>query len=117
MDVVLDMVGGAYGPRSLRTLRPGGLVVSLASPAEAALADEARERGLRAGFMAVEADHTGMRAIADLAARGALRPHIAQVLPLAQAGRAHELSQSGRTSGKIVLTTGAQQQSLQGDPR
>ncbi|WP_371619886.1 NADP-dependent oxidoreductase [Streptomyces sp. NBC_00454] len=107
MDVVVDTIGGTYGPRSLRTLRPGGIVVSLASPDEAALAEEAAALGVRAVFMAVEADHAGMREIAALAERGELRPHIAQVLPLAEAGRAHELSQSGRTSGKIVLTTGA----------
>ncbi|WP_330300245.1 NADP-dependent oxidoreductase [Streptomyces sp. NBC_00503] len=107
MDVVVDTIGGTYGPRSLRTLRPGGIVVSLASPGEAALAEEAAALGVRAVFMAVEADHAGMREIAALAERGELRPHIAQVLPLAEAGRAHELSQSGRTSGKIVLTTGA----------
>ncbi|NXY94517.1 NADP-dependent oxidoreductase [Streptomyces sp. BR123] len=107
VDVVLDTIGGAYGPRSLRTLRPGGLVVSLASPAEAALADEARRLGLRAVFMAVEADRAGMQALADLVERGELRPHVAEVLPLAQAAEAHELSQSGRTSGKIILTTAA----------
>ncbi|MFE6845384.1 NADP-dependent oxidoreductase [Streptomyces sp. NPDC057686] len=106
VDVVLDTIGGAYGPRSLRTLRSGGIVVSLASPAEAALAQEAQRLGLRAVFMAVEADHAGMLEIASLAARGELRPHIAEILPLAQAGTAHELSQSGRTSGKIVLTNG-----------
>lgn len=107
VDVVVDTIGGTYGPRSLRTLRPGGIVVSLASPGEEALAEEAAELGVRAVFMAVEADHAGMREIAALVERGELRPHIARVLPLAEAGRAHELSQSGRTSGKIVLTTGA----------
>lgn len=107
VDVVVDTIGGTYGPRSLRTLRPGGIVVSLASPEEAALTHEAAALGVRAVFMAVEADQAGMRAIAMLAERGELRPHIAQVLPLAEAGKAHELSQSRRSSGKIVLTTGA----------
>ncbi|MEV7612454.1 NADP-dependent oxidoreductase [Streptomyces sp. NPDC089799] len=105
IDVVVDTVGGEYGPRSLRTLRPGGIVVSLASPAEAALAGEAERLGVRAVFMAVEADHAGMAEIAALAADGRLRPHIAGTFPLAEAGKAHELSASGRTVGKIVLTT------------
>ncbi|MFF9570431.1 NADP-dependent oxidoreductase [Streptomyces sp. NPDC014685] len=117
VDVVLDTIGGAYGPRSLRTLRPGGLVVSLASPAEAALADEAGRNGVRAVFMAVEADRAGMRALAELAESGALRPHIAEVLPLARVGRAHELSASGRTSGKIVLTTDAHRSTSEEEPR
>ncbi|MFE7616233.1 NADP-dependent oxidoreductase [Streptomyces sp. NPDC057496] len=117
VDVVLDTIGGEYGPRSLRTLRPGGLVVSLASPAEAALADEADRNGVRAVFLAVEADRAGMRALAELAESGALRPHIAEVLPLARAGRAHELSGSGRTSGKIVLTTDAHRRTFEEEPR
>ncbi|WP_436777950.1 NADP-dependent oxidoreductase [Yinghuangia sp. YIM S09857] len=103
VDVVLDAIGGEYGPRSLRTLRPGGIVVSLASPAEARLSEEAEPLGLRAAFMAVEADHAGMRAIAALAESGRLRPRIEAVLPLELAAQAHESAESGRTTGKIVL--------------
>ncbi|WP_079429123.1 MULTISPECIES: NADP-dependent oxidoreductase [Streptomyces] len=104
VDVVLDAIGGEYGPRSLRALRHGGIVVSLASPAEARLAEAARPLGVRAAFMAVEADQAGMREIASLAQAGLLRPEIDTVLPLELAGKAHELSDSGRTTGKIVLS-------------
>ncbi|PZG00754.1 NADP-dependent oxidoreductase [Micromonospora deserti] len=103
VDVVIDTIGGEYGPRSLRTLRPGGLVVSLASPAEAALAGPARALGVRATFMIVEADQGGMREIARLVESGQLRVEIDRVLPLDQAARAHELVEAGRTRGKIVL--------------
>ncbi|MFH8369314.1 NADP-dependent oxidoreductase [Streptomyces sp. NPDC018031] len=104
VDVVLDTIGGAYGPRSLRTLRPGGIVVSLASPAEAELAREAAPLGLRAAFMVVEADQAGMREVAALAEAGRLRPRVDTVLPLELAAKAHELGDSGRTTGKIVLS-------------
>ncbi|MFD5074275.1 NADP-dependent oxidoreductase [Streptomyces sp. NPDC058371] len=104
VDVVLDAIGGAYGPRSLRTLRPGGVLVALASPAEAYLAEQARPLGLRAGFMIVEADHAGMREIAALAEAGLLRAELDTVLPLEQAAKAHELADSRRTTGKIVLS-------------
>lgn len=104
IDIVLDTIGGEYGPRSLTTLRAGGIVVSLASPAEAYLAELARPLGLRAAFMIVEADGAGMRDIAELVETGRLRAHIDTVLPLEQAARAHELSGSGRGIGKIVLT-------------
>lgn len=103
IDVVVDTIGGEYGPRSLRTLRPGGIVVSLASPAEAALADIARPLGLRAQFMIVEADRAGMLAIADLAREGALRVHVDTVVPLESASKAHEIAATQRTRGKIVL--------------
>ncbi|WP_327411691.1 NADP-dependent oxidoreductase [Streptomyces sp. NBC_01233] len=104
VDVVVDAIGGAYGPRSLRALRPGGILVALASPAEARLADIARPLGLRAAFMAVEADQAGMREIAALAEAGMLRPELDTVLPLADAAKAHELADSRRTTGKIVLS-------------
>ncbi|WP_410877284.1 NADP-dependent oxidoreductase [Nocardia sp. A7] len=112
IDIVIDTVGGEYGPRSLRTLRPGGIIVSLASPAEAALVEVARPLGLRAGFMIVEADAAGMRAIADLAEAGALRPHVATVLPLELVSKAHEIIDNQRTRGKIVLTVAGESQNL-----
>ncbi|XTZ15746.1 NADP-dependent oxidoreductase [Micromonospora echinospora] len=104
VDIVIDTIGGDYGPRSLRTLRTGGIVVSLASPAEARLAVEARDLGVRAGFTIVEPDHAGMRAIAALVEAGQLRPEVAVALPLDQVAKAHEIAQTGRTTGKIVLT-------------
>lgn len=106
IDIVLDTIGGEYGPRSLATLRAGGMLVALASPAEVYLADEARSLGLRAAFMIVEADRAGMLEIAALVESGRLRPQIDAVMPLDEAAEAHRLSQSGRVTGKIVLTVG-----------
>ncbi|MFI1175745.1 NADP-dependent oxidoreductase [Streptomyces melanogenes] len=107
VDVVIDTIGGDYGPRSLKTLRPGGILVSLSSPAEAHLAAEARALGLRSTFMITEADQAGMKEIASLAASGRLRVRIDTVLPLERAAKAHEIGESGRTAGKIVLTVSA----------
>ncbi|GII56627.1 NADPH:quinone reductase [Planotetraspora thailandica] len=104
LDMVIDTIGGSYGPRSLRTLRAGGIVVSLASPGEAYLAGEARAAGKRATFMVVESDQAGLRELAALAEAGRLRPEIAAVLPLDAVAKAHDLLQTGRTTGKIVLT-------------
>lgn len=104
VDVVLDAIGGEYGPRSLRTLRPGGIVVSLASPAELQLAELARPQGKRARFMAVEADLHGLREIAALVESGLLRAHVDTALPLGEVVKAHELIAGGRTVGKVVLT-------------
>jgi NADPH:quinone reductase-like Zn-dependent oxidoreductase len=104
VDVVVDTIGGPYGPRSLRVLKPGGLVVSLASPAEAALAGPARAAGRRAAFMVVEADHAGMREVAALARSGDLNVTIDTPFPLEQAAQGHELGERGHATGKIVLT-------------
>jgi NADPH:quinone reductase-like Zn-dependent oxidoreductase len=105
VDVVLDTIGTAdYRTRSLRTLRKGGLLVSILPWEREALLAEAEKSGMRAEVMLVEADHAGMNAVAGLAATGALRATIAGEFPLAEAARAHELGDTGRTAGKLVLT-------------
>ncbi|NJP75988.1 NADP-dependent oxidoreductase [Streptomyces sp. AA8] len=105
LDVVVESISGDYPARSLHTLRPGGTLVSLLPLTEPVLT-EARERGIRAVRMMVEPDLAGLRGISELVESGQLRTEIAAVLPLAEAGKAHELGETGRTSGKIVLTVG-----------
>jgi NADPH:quinone reductase-like Zn-dependent oxidoreductase len=105
VDVVIDTMGGDYGPRSLRTLHRGGVIVSLVlSNMAEGLNAQAEELGIRAESMLVEPDYAGMRAIAALAETGRLRAEIDTVLPLEEAAKAHERGETGRTTGKIVLT-------------
>ena len=105
VDVVIETMGGDYGPRSLRTLREGGTIVSLTiALVDAGLHAQAAELGIRSAVMLVEPDHATMKALAALAKAGRLRAELAAVLPLADAAKAHELGESGRTTGKIVLS-------------
>ena len=67
--------------------------------------EAARERGARAELLIMSPDSDQLARIADLVAAGEVRVEIAEVLPLAEVGRAHELSESGHARGKIVLTT------------
>ena len=102
VDVVLDPLGGQTAVRSLPTLRPGGILVSiLGVPRD--LAEQAAAKGVRQATMLVEADHGGMTAIADLVEAGKLRPTIAGTFPLADAAKAHALGETGHTAGKLVL--------------
>jgi NADPH:quinone reductase-like Zn-dependent oxidoreductase len=104
-DVVLDAQGSDHAIHSLRSLRPGGILVSLRLDAGIpALAEEAARLGVRAAVMLVEADHAGMTAISRLAADGRLRAEIAGTFELADAAKAHELGETGHTTGKLVLT-------------
>lgn len=64
------------------------------------LADERGLRFVEFGFNPSAAD---LEAIAGLAQCGTLRVTVETVLPLAQAAKAHELSETGRVKGKIVL--------------
>ncbi|WP_275467439.1 NADP-dependent oxidoreductase [Streptomyces noursei] len=102
-DVVLDALGGQTATRSVQVLRPGGVLVSLLPGAEDTLAT-AEKAQVRAVTLLVEHDHAGMRAIAELVDRGRLRAHVSDTFPLAEGARAHVLGQTGRTTGKLVLT-------------
>jgi NADPH:quinone reductase-like Zn-dependent oxidoreductase len=107
IDVVLDPISrdAAARARSLAVLRPGGTLVSiLPVPIDAAELADIAARGIRYESLLVEADRAGMQAIADLVETGALRAHIEATFPLAEAAKAHALGETGRTTGKIVLT-------------
>ncbi|WP_329263323.1 NADP-dependent oxidoreductase [Streptomyces sp. NBC_01478] len=104
VDVVLDTLGGETGLKSLRVLRPGGVVVSIVPIGKNDFYEEAERLGVRAVRMLVDADRADMEAIAELVEAGHLRATIAGTFPLAGAAEAHALGATGRTAGKLVLT-------------
>ncbi|MGW7256693.1 NADP-dependent oxidoreductase [Streptomyces sp. NPDC054834] len=106
VDVVLDTIGGDYSTRSLRVLRPGGVVVSILPVGSDDFGQEAERLGVRAVRMLVDASRSGMKAIAELVEEGKLRATIAGTFPLAAAAEAHALGDTGRTTGKLVLLAG-----------
>ncbi|MEV7690728.1 NADP-dependent oxidoreductase [Streptomyces bungoensis] len=103
VDVVLDTLGGETSVRSLEVLRPGGIVVSILPVGGQDFLDEAERLGVRAVRMLVDADRSGMREVARMAEAGQLKATIAGTFPLAEAAKAHELGDTGRTTGKLVL--------------
>lgn len=105
VDVVLDLVGGDYEDPSLRVLRPGGLYIGTTDPlAVESIAARAADAGVRGTTVEVAPDHAVLEQLARLVDAGTLRPLIAETFPLANAGKAHELLETARTTGKIVLT-------------
>ncbi len=101
VDLAFDTVGGETTASLLPAVRDGGLLVTIAgSPPE----DAARERGVRAELVVMSASSEQLARIAQLVAAGDVRVEIADVLPLADAPHAHELSESGHTRGKLVLS-------------
>jgi NADPH:quinone reductase-like Zn-dependent oxidoreductase len=101
LDVVLDTVGGETAQRSLATLRPGGILISIGG----ATGLDAAGHDVRVARLLVEPDHAGLEELARLVDNGQLRPHIAATFSLVEAARAHELGEAGHLAGKIVLTT------------
>jgi NADPH:quinone reductase-like Zn-dependent oxidoreductase len=100
VDVVFDTIGGDTLERSFETLRRGGcLVTTVLPPSE----EKAENYGVRASMIGVEPSGQQLREINQLIAAGQLRTHIATVLPLSEVRKAHQLSEGGRTRGKIIL--------------
>ena len=104
LDAVIDLIGAETGQRSVGLIRPGGTLVSLIPRRHDPTAAAAAAAGVRYTLVVVEPDAEGLKALARLVDSGELRPHVSAVLPLSEARGAHELGETGRTTGKIVLT-------------
>jgi NADPH2:quinone reductase len=96
VDAVLDAV--PLGPDSTAALRDGGIAVFTRPPRGEP------SRGMRFETVLVQSDAEQLRGLAAELEAGRLRTRIAQVLPLDQAARAHELSEAGGLRGKVLLS-------------
>lgn len=101
VDVVIDTLGGEIQTRSFAVLAPGGVLVSAVSLPDQA---EAARRGVRGVFFLVSVTTEGLTRIAGLIDAGLLTTNVGDVLPLAEARRAHAmLDGAPHERGKIVL--------------
>ncbi len=116
VDVVLDTVGGDTFRDSLELASVYGQVVTLLDPGNDVSWGSARSKNLGIHFTLMltpmlqdlpEARrHQGeiLNHCSQLISEGKLRVHIAGVLPLAEAARAHAIIEAGHAQGKIVLS-------------
>jgi hypothetical protein len=103
LDVVFDLVGGGYGERSLRVLRPGGALVTVVDHTNRELARKAEACGALFAGVTVEPDHHALEALAGLADDGLLRVHVGHTFALDDVASAHRLVENGHLTGKVVL--------------
>jgi NADPH:quinone reductase len=115
IDVVVELVGGAYVAEDLACLAPKGRIVVVGMMAGARvdldlgvlMHRRAEVRGTVLRARPLEEKILAARALArhlvPLFASGALRPIVDRVLSLAQAAEAHRAMQSNDTFGKVVL--------------
>jgi NADPH2:quinone reductase len=94
-DAVLDAV--PVGAQAAGALRSGGSVVFTRPPRAEP------PPGVRFETILVQSDPVALRELAGDLEAGRLRTRVAATLPLAEAGRAHELAEAGGTHGKIAL--------------
>jgi NADPH:quinone reductase-like Zn-dependent oxidoreductase len=100
IDIVLDTIGGETQERSFGVLHKGGVLVSLVQPPSE---EKANAHGVRAMMFGAQPNGAQLGEIAKLIDAGKVKPTVDRILPLSEARRAHELSKSGHTRGKIVL--------------
>ncbi len=103
MDIVFDTIGGDTQDASWDMLKPGGFLVSITTPPSP---ERAAAEGKRAGFVFIDPNAAILRELAALVDDGKIRPVIGGEYRLDHAAKAHEASETGRTTGKIVLYTG-----------
>src|SRR5262249_46050679 len=105
VDIVLDTVGGDTQLRSLRVLKPGGILVSVVSPVPEAIQ---KRNGVRVVYFYVSVTRARLNGITELFDSGKLVPDVGTVLPLEEARIAHEmLGGAPHKRGKIVLSIAA----------
>jgi NADPH:quinone reductase len=96
VDAVLDAV--PLGHASTACLRDGGTAVFTRPPGVQP------DRDVRFEVVLVQTDPNSLRWLTTDLVDGRLRTRVAEVLPLADAARAHALNEAGGLRGKVVLT-------------
>ena len=118
VDVVYDPVGGPLFEVSLRATAAGGriLLVGFASgdvpqiPANILLVKNIAAIGFYWGAYRTLAPRAMQRSCGELVrwlGEGSLHPHVSQTFPMADAVQALQALKARRTTGKVVLVTGA----------
>ncbi len=116
VDCIMDFVGGPDFVRNFAMLAPYGTVVSYGQLAgkpkddvyAALRAQAAKNLALRVFSIHIY-DHwrapmqAGMRWLVERLGKGEIKPRISKAMPLAEARAAHELFESGKVMGKLLL--------------
>jgi NADPH2:quinone reductase len=115
VDLAFDTVGGETFHKTFPAVRIYGDIVTILEPDANTVWKTARNRNLRIGLELMltpmlqgilEAQQHHADILAECAKyidAGKLKIHVSQELPLAEAAKAHQLIESGSTTGKIVL--------------
>ncbi len=100
IDVVLDTVGGETQEKSWKVLKEGGMLMSIINKPDETIA---RQYKVRYGYIFVRSDGHVLETLARFVDSGRLKPVVGSVFTLEEIRQAHELSQSRRAKGKIVI--------------
>ena len=100
VDLVLDAVGKDTLTRSYGVVKRGGIIVSIAGQPDQA---ELEKRGIRGSSMMAHPDAKILEELSKLIEAKKIKPIVSQIVPLAEAAKAHAQIATRHTRGKIVL--------------
>jgi NADPH:quinone reductase-like Zn-dependent oxidoreductase len=106
VDTVIDLIGNVHddtGTRSLKVLRPGGLIVNVPTGSWPGFGADAAAAGMRATHFKLAPDGRALEGIATLLDSGDIRVNVDKVFELDRIADAHRALEEGHTRGKIVL--------------
>jgi NADPH:quinone reductase-like Zn-dependent oxidoreductase len=104
MDFVLDTIGGDNIDRSLKVLKPGGIIISIPSGASESVKEKAGAKGFIGDTFRVQSDGRNMKEIACFLEKGIIRSYISKVFSFDDIRAAHLQIETGKTKGKIVVS-------------
>jgi NADPH:quinone reductase-like Zn-dependent oxidoreductase len=96
-DVVFDTIGGDILARSVDVVKPGGALVSVASPPPGDRDD------IRTVFFVRDPNRAQLVEIAHLVDSGQIRPQVGAVYPLSEAREAFTAKSAGGIPGRVIL--------------
>jgi NADPH:quinone reductase-like Zn-dependent oxidoreductase len=123
-DVVLDSLGGEALEKSLRVLKPGGKLVSIAGPPDPGFAKEtgatpivrlamrllsyrirkrAKRQRVSYSFLFMRPSGEQLREIGSLIDSGSIRPVVDRVFPFDSTKEALAYVEKGRAKGKVIV--------------
>jgi NADPH:quinone reductase-like Zn-dependent oxidoreductase len=123
-DVVLNSLDGATLDKSLRVLKPGGILISISGPPDPDFAKEigasrivslamrlmsyrirrkSKRRHVRYSFLLMRASGDQLREISSLIDSGTIRPCVDRIFPFESTKEAMAYVETGRAKGKVVV--------------
>lgn len=123
-DVVVNSLGKDTLEKSLKVLRPGGKLISISGPPDAAFAREngsswflqqamrllslgirrkARQHGVSYSFVFMRANGEQLGKITSLIESGVIRPVVDRIFPFESTKEAWAYLETGRAKGKVVI--------------
>jgi NADPH:quinone reductase-like Zn-dependent oxidoreductase len=101
IDVVLDTMGGETQIKSLKVLKPGGVLVSTVG---LAAAEKAPRSDVKTMAFSLITNGSRLEEIKGLIDKGLIKVIVDRTFPLEKVKEAHQLSETHHAKGKIILT-------------